>query len=89
MNSKNLDLKTVLGDSDFVMQLLPDFMPTSELTIWGLGNQQETSAVQASSFQIVNSELFSNHIGADLKFSFGGLTGWEFLHRDQSFVSRK
>ena len=75
MNSKNLDLKTVLGDSDFVMQLSPDFMPTSELTIWGLGNQQETSAVQANSFQIVNSELFSNHIGTDLKFGFGGLTG--------------
>ena len=75
VNEKKLDLSSVLKDSAFVTQISPNSLFENKLSVWGVGNQQDISAILAKSNQNVNGELFSRHVGTDLKFDFGGLAG--------------
>ena len=75
INDDNLTLKSVFGDTAFVMKPSLDFGRISELSIWGLSNYQENSPIRINSLQDVEGDIFSGEIGADLKFDFGGLIG--------------
>ena len=81
VNEKKLDLSSVLRDSAFVAQISPNSLFENKLSVWGVGNQQDISAILARSNQNVNGELYSRHVGTDLKLILVDWPDWEFPPR--------
>ena len=75
INEESLSLRSVLGDSSFILSLFPEQSGYNVGSVWGLGDQVNIFEISADESHSLDGDVFVGHLGIDARLSQDSLLG--------------
>ena len=75
INEESLSLRSVLGDSSFILSLSPEQSGYNVGSVWGLGDQVDIIEISADESHSLDGDVFVGHLGVDARLSQDSFLG--------------